>query len=153
MLAGLLAGALLVVGCGKKAGPSTEAPADSMPAAGDSAAAEPEAAPADDGLASYEDELLAYEDAMLAAGLELPDAVVQSRTDVGQRSVPASNGGDAGGQRCERIRGLATSICELRDRICQLGDEHREELRYQRACERATLDCERATEACEGCDG
>lgn len=152
VLAGLLTGAVLVAGC-SKAKPGTEAP-DAMPAAEDTAAAEPEASPLDDGLASYENELLGYEDAMLAAGLELPDAVVQTRTDAGQRSVPASDGGgDAGGPRCERICGLATNICELRDRICQLGDEHREELRYQRACERATLDCERATQACEGCDG
>jgi hypothetical protein len=153
VLAGLLMGATLVAGCAKKAGPSTEAP-DSMPAAGDAAAAEPEAAPLDGDLASYENELLGYEDAMLATGLELPDAVVQSRTEVGQRSVPASDGGgDAGGPRCERICGLATNICELRDRICQLGSEHREDLRYVRVCERATLDCERATLACEGCDG
>jgi hypothetical protein len=147
-------GAVLVAGCAKKARPDTETPDDAMPAAVDAAAAEPEATPLEGDLASYENELLGYEDAMLAAGLELPDAVVQSRTEVGQRSVPASDGGgDAGGPRCERICGLATNICELRDRICQLGDEHREELRYARACERATLDCERATLACEGCDG
>lgn len=161
VIAGLLAGGVLVAGCGKKAGPSSEAPADA--AAGDAPAAE-SMEPAmdddgpgrilDDGLSRYELELEGYEDAMLSAGLELPGAVAQARTDQGKTSVPAADGGgDAAGARCERICGLATTICELRSHICELADEHPNELRYEQVCERASLDCQRATTACEGCDG
>jgi hypothetical protein len=158
--AGLLAGGLLVAGCGKKA-PSTEAPADS--AAADAPAAESmepgvdDHGPGhilDDGLSRYAIELEGYEDALLSAGLELPGAVAQARADEGKASVPAADGGgDAEGARCERICELATNICGLRDHICELADEHRNELRYAQICERAELDCQRATAACEGCDG
>lgn len=152
VIGGLLAAAVLVAGCGKKAAPGTEAPAD---AAGGAEANEPAMAeePPPDELAGYERELVGYEDAMLAIGLPLAGAVAQARTDQGRNSLPAGDGGgEAGGPRCERICALTTNICELRDHICDLGREHAGEPRYERACERATLDCEQATEACEGCD-
>ena len=151
VIAGLLAGAVLVAGCGKKAGPSSEAP--EATAADASPGFETERYEVLDGLGGYENELAGYEDQMLAIGLPLPGAVVQARTDQGRNSLPAGDGGgDAGGPRCERICGLATNICELRERICTLGAEHQGEPRYEHACERATLDCEHATAACEGCD-
>ena len=153
MVAGLLAGALLVAGCGKNA-PSTEVPGDAGAA---ETAADPEAEPrrfADDDLVGYENDLADHEDRMLSLGVPLPGAVTQARTSEGRNSLPMTDGGgEAGGPRCERICELATNICELRDHICELGSEHPGDLRYQRACERATLDCESAGEACEGCDG
>lgn len=158
VIAGLLAGGVLVAGCGKKAGPSSEAPTDAAGADAPAAesvepGADDDGRTLDDGLSRYELELAGYEDAMLAAGLELPGAVAQARADQGKASVPAADGGgDAAGARCERICGLATNICELRSHICDLADEHRNELRYEQACERANLDCQRATAACEGCD-
>lgn len=154
VVAGLLAGAVLVVGCGKKA-PSTDVPGDAGAAEATTADVEPEPYRyADDGLGGYENELADYEDRMLSLGLPLAGVVTQARTSEGRSSLPMTDGGgETGGPRCERICGLATSICELRDRICDLGNEHRDEPRYQAACERATLDCEQATEACEGCDG
>lgn len=151
VVGGVLAGVVLVVGCGKSK-PSTDVPGEAGMADA-TAAEEPEAHPAiDDGLSAYVNELAGYEDAMLSIGLPLPGGVVQSRTGEGRNSLPAGDGGGDAGARCERVCGLATNICELRDRICGMVDEHRNELRYQAACERATLDCEHATEACEGCD-
>jgi hypothetical protein len=158
VIVGLVAGAMLVAGCGKsKPSMGTEAPGDAGEAA--SADSPSMAEPGDDGgaglvdggLSSYESELEGYEDAMLATGVALPGIVMQTRTDLGKPSVPAT-ADDPTGQRCERICGLATNICGLRDRICELVDDHGNELRYVRACERANLDCERATEVCEGCD-
>lgn len=150
MILGLLAGALLVVGCGKNA-PSTETPGDAGAAeAGDSA--EPVRIDSDD-LSDYELELDAYEEDMLSAGYELPGLAVEARAAQGKVSTAASSAGaDLVGPRCERICGLSASICGLGERICALSDQHDREPRYARACERATLDCERATEACEGCE-
>jgi len=152
VLAGVLAGAVLVVGCGKNK-PSADHPGEAAVADTAGGAEEPEAYRAiDDGLSGYVNELAGYEDAMLSIGLPLPGGVSQARTSEGRNSLPAGDGGGNAGARCERICGLATNICELRDRICGLVDEHGNELRYQAACERATLDCEHATKACEGCD-
>ena len=154
VLAGLLAGVVLVAGCAKNK-PGTEAPADGAAADSSEAGVEAEPYRAIDGeLASYESDLAGYEDRLLALGLPLSSAVTQARTSEGRNSLPMGDGGgETGGPRCERICGLATNICELRDRICELGREHEDEPRYRAVCERATLDCEQATEACEGCDG
>jgi hypothetical protein len=152
VVAGLLAGAMLVAACGKNA-PSTEAPGDAGAAEAAADSDDPQRF-ADDGLAGYENDLANHEDRMLSLGLPLPGAVTQARTSEGRNSLPMTDGGgETGGPRCERICELATNICELRDHICDLGSEHPNDLRYQRACERATLDCEGASEACEGCDG
>jgi hypothetical protein len=152
VIAGVLAGAVLVVGCAKSK-PSTEAPGEAAVADSAEAGAEPEAhRDVDDGLSAYLNELAGHEDAMLSIGLPLPGGVAQARTEEGRSSLPAGDGGGDAGARCERVCGLATNICELRDRICGLVDEHRNELRYHNACERASLDCEHATKACEGCD-
>lgn len=155
---GLLAAAVLVVGCAKKAGPgypATEAPADAM-----AEGAEAEPAPAEDGgdwgddsLVQAQTELEGYEDALLEAGVELPGDVAQARADMGKSSVAAGAGAGADADRCQRRCDLATNICGLSDRICALADDHGREARYARVCDRATLDCDRATEACEGCEG
>jgi hypothetical protein len=152
VIAGVLAAAVLVVGCSKEK-PATEAPGDAAVADSTEPGAEPEAhGYVDDGLSAYLNELAGHEDALLSIGLPLPGGVAQARTDEGRNSLPAAEGVSDPGARCERVCGLATNICELRDRICGLVDEHRNELRYHNACERASLDCEHATKACEGCD-
>jgi hypothetical protein len=152
VIGGLLAGAVLVAGCAKNK-PATEAPGDSSVAEAAEADTDPEAHRyVDDALSGYLDELAGYEDSMLVAGLPLPSGVAQTRIGEGRSSLPAGDGGGDAGARCVRVCGLATNICELRDRICGLVDEHHDELRYQTVCERATVDCEHATKACEGCD-
>lgn len=52
---------------------------------------------------------------------------------------------------CLRICAIATAVCDLKDHICTLADEHQDEPRYAAACKRATRDCTRATEACDDC--
>jgi len=54
-------------------------------------------------------------------------------------------------ERCERIRSLAETICELGVRVCQLADEDPGERRYIDACGRAEQTCEQATLASDGC--
>jgi hypothetical protein len=63
----------------------------------------------------------------------------------------ASAPADAEPDACAPICGPAQAICELRESICRLADEHDDETRYEEACERATDDCDRAAEACEDC--
>lgn len=53
--------------------------------------------------------------------------------------------------RCVQVCDLTAAICELRDNICRLAPSHPDEPRYQRACDRATVDCTTATEACDAC--
>ncbi len=52
---------------------------------------------------------------------------------------------------CERVMRIQDSICELGTRICELAEDHANESRYVRVCERATRACERASEAPQGC--
>lgn len=54
--------------------------------------------------------------------------------------------------RCERICDLAEATCTLADRICGLADEHVDDVRYEEACGRATVQCEAASEACSACE-
>lgn len=54
--------------------------------------------------------------------------------------------------RCERVAMLAEQICQLRDRMCALADEHEGEERYSNACVRAGLSCGEAEQASDGCE-
>ncbi|MEM9462724.1 MAG: hypothetical protein AAGF11_51765 [Myxococcota bacterium] len=148
----IIATAALGVGCAKSA-PKTMAPHDVAGGAAGAAAAPDESAEAEaqrDQIAEIEAELERYEASMLEAGVELPEPVQALRRDAGQSATPATAGDPA--QRCQRICDLSANMCTLRDRICELADEHADDPRYTAACERAGLDCDRATEACEGCD-
>jgi hypothetical protein len=146
--------AVLAVACSKNAGhaPATEAPGDAAGMA-DYGGAEPsEAAPEDaDSLHDLQVQLLGHEDELLAAGIDLPDEVKQTRVELGgQGGIPAAVGDDPA--RCGRVCNLATTICDLSERICELADDHEDDPRYERACERSTLDCTRAQTACQDCE-
>ncbi len=52
---------------------------------------------------------------------------------------------------CANICATAEAICELRDRICALADEHADEDRYREVCTRASSDCDVADAACSAC--
>lgn len=151
MSAGALFGLVLAIGCGKKAGPETSAPAGE--ATYDAMASEEGAeSPEPRSLEELEAQLLDYEDGLLGVGIDLPDGVKQARVDAGAAvGTPADGGATPPEQRCERICELAANICGLRDHICDLADEHATDARYAKACERATQDCERAEKACEDC--
>jgi hypothetical protein len=58
---------------------------------------------------------------------------------------------EAGGGRCLQVCEISAAICGLQDQICGLVPRHREDPRYQAACDRATADCRLSTEACHGC--
>jgi hypothetical protein len=58
---------------------------------------------------------------------------------------------DATGGRCMQVCEISAAICGLQDQICGLLSRHRDDPRYQAACDRAVADCQLSTEACHGC--
>ncbi|MEM7151566.1 MAG: hypothetical protein AAF799_01945 [Myxococcota bacterium] len=96
-----------------------------------------------DDMQQLEAELAAARDEL--RGLEGPTA---APTAVDSKTGNTKSEGD----RCERIKVLASHICDLRSRMCALADEHTEEPRYARACDDATATCEHASESAETCE-
>lgn len=60
---------------------------------------------------------------------------------------PASS--DAG--VCEDLCGLATSICQVQSKLCEIADDHPDENDYQDLCREAKLECREAQESCVDC--
>jgi hypothetical protein len=58
---------------------------------------------------------------------------------------------EARGGRCMQVCEISAAICTLQDQICGLLPRHRDDPRYQAACDRAAADCQISTEACHGC--
>jgi len=54
--------------------------------------------------------------------------------------------------RCERVCDLAEATCDLEAQICDLAQQHPDQPRYARACQRAELQCAAASRACQRCE-
>jgi len=65
--------------------------------------------------------------------------------------APISEKPEATGGRCMQVCEISAAICGLQDQICGLVPRHRDDPRYQAACDRAVADCRLSTEACHGC--
>ncbi len=81
--------------------------------------------------------------------IESTDATPRPSTMPSPEPTPAATNAVS---RCERVAMLAEQICQLRDRMCALADEHDGEERYSNACARAGQTCEEAEQASDGCD-
>jgi hypothetical protein len=57
--------------------------------------------------------------------------------------------GDAG--KCEQLCDLATSICSVQEKLCELADDHPDDDAYQALCREARAECREAQESCVGC--
>jgi hypothetical protein len=96
-----------------------------------------------------------YETQLRAEGVRLRTYRKESdkQTKHGKRTPPTTKPADATAVKKDdpqaRICAIATSVCEIRAKICTLATEHEDEPRYAAACKRATTDCSRATEACD----
>lgn len=53
--------------------------------------------------------------------------------------------------RCERVCELATTTCDLRERVCGLAEDHEDDSRYDEACRRAEDQCDAAMRHCQSC--
>lgn len=149
-----LGACVLALGLGacsaKSAGKDSASPPATAPAAGGDAgwpgaepAQEEKTAPADGA-----DDVEAMDARVDAAWLELRDL------DDARQKEAATAGAthpSAATERCERIRGLASEICTLSDRMCTLATEHPGQARYAEACARSGQTCARAREAAEQC--
>ena len=71
-------------------------------------------------------------------------------------SAPASDpagGAGATTSACSVVCDLATTTCDLEQKICALAERHQDEPRYGQVCERAQSDCRVAKSACSRCSG
>ena len=53
--------------------------------------------------------------------------------------------------KCEDLCSLATSICGIKEKLCNIADEHVGREEYQRLCREAKQDCGAARESCIDC--
>jgi hypothetical protein len=56
---------------------------------------------------------------------------------------------DAG--KCEQLCDLATSICSVQEKLCELADDHPDDEAYQGLCREARSECREAQESCVRC--
>lgn len=56
---------------------------------------------------------------------------------------------DAG--KCEQLCDLATSICSVQEKLCELADDHPDDEAYQGLCREARAECREAQESCVRC--
>ena len=164
-----LALGLCLSACDKKDGAAVEAPAHNEPK------------PTEAEFPDLEQKLLAQEAELEKLGVMLADQSMPAELEqVDPAAAPASGAdaesdeaakavegtdaahlGEAGVERdfsmlndptkCDAACNVATSTCELTDRICYLARDHEGEDKYQVVCTRAEEDCQVATEACVAC--
>lgn len=117
-------------------------------------------------LAELSTELGGYEQRLRARGVKLRGYAKGAKREEHERRKPVKQGSVPTGSsttskpatapneprdRCSDICELATAVCGLRDRICDLASAHEDEDEYADACARAERDCWRASEACDAC--
>jgi hypothetical protein len=56
---------------------------------------------------------------------------------------------DAG--KCEQLCDLATSICSVQEKLCELADDHPDDEAYQGLCREARAECREAQDSCVRC--
>lgn len=52
---------------------------------------------------------------------------------------------------CERLCSLATDICDVQVKLCELADEHPDDTEYMSLCREAKNECHEAQESCVRC--
>lgn len=62
--------------------------------------------------------------------------------------IPASSEDPA---KCEDVCSLATSICGVKEKLCNLAEDHPGDADYQGLCREAKQECREAQDACVAC--
>lgn len=52
---------------------------------------------------------------------------------------------------CEKVCSLATSICGVQEKLCNIADDHPGEAEYQNLCREAKKECRETQDACIAC--
>jgi len=66
-----------------------------------------------------------------------------------ERNLRPAAAADAG--KCEELCELATSICSVQEKLCDLADDHPDDGAYQGLCREARNECREAQEGCVHC--
>jgi hypothetical protein len=67
-----------------------------------------------------------------------------------EQQVKASSS-DASFGVCEDLCSLASSICTVKEKLCDVADRHPGEEEYQALCRKAELECSEAEDSCVAC--
>jgi len=67
-----------------------------------------------------------------------------------QQDAKAS-GSDGSFGACEDLCSLASSICTVKEKLCEVADRHPGEEEYQSLCRKAELECSEAEDSCVAC--
>ena len=54
---------------------------------------------------------------------------------------------------CEELYALMQGICEVKDKLCSIADDHKGMPHYGQLCEEARQECSDAQTSCEDCMG
>ncbi len=63
----------------------------------------------------------------------------------------AASSSDASFGACEDLCSLASSICTVKEKLCEVADRHPGEEEYQGLCRKAELECSEAEDSCVAC--
>lgn len=66
-----------------------------------------------------------------------------------EQGLRPSAAADAG--KCEQLCDLATSICAVQEKLCDLADDHPDDDAYQGLCREARNECREAQDSCVRC--
>jgi len=62
-----------------------------------------------------------------------------------------ASGSDGSSGACEDLCSLASSICTVKEKLCEVADRHPGEEEYQGLCLKAELECSQAEGSCVAC--
>jgi hypothetical protein len=62
-----------------------------------------------------------------------------------------ASGSDGSFGACEDLCSLASSICTVKEKLCEVADRHPGEEEYQGLCRKAELECSEAEDSCVAC--
>jgi hypothetical protein len=62
-----------------------------------------------------------------------------------------ASGSDGSFGACEDLCSLASSICTVKEKLCEVADRHPGEEEYQSLCRKAELECSEAEDSCVAC--
>jgi len=77
---------------------------------------------------------------------------LKARLDrLGVKHSEMASSGQASFGVCEDLCSLASSICSVKEKLCDVADQHPGEEEYQGLCRRAELECSEAEDSCVSC--
>jgi hypothetical protein len=62
-----------------------------------------------------------------------------------------ASGSDGSFGACEDLCSLASSICTVKEKLCEVAERHPGEEEYQGLCRKAELECSEAEDSCVAC--